>query len=509
VEQRDWTTVAACARTIKKQYRKDPEGFFLSGLVDKARRDTKSAAVAFAKALSLDARRYDAAIELASQYVLLLRHGEAADLLRRYESKLDNSPLYLHLAASTYSRLGLHGRAWPLYHKADRLQPGVDSIRADLAACSVLVGRIEEARTIYRELLDKYPHHQRNHYELSRLARARDASHVEQMLRVLEETRLPPEKNIFLYYAIGKELEDLERWDEAFGYYELAGDTISNITDYDVASDIAPIDKTIEVCSAAWLEEPGGGGQDGKWNTTPIFIVGLPRTGTTLLERIIASHSRVETADETFFLQMAIRHAAVGAGAGEVTPEIIGQAAQKNIRSIAGKYMSWVDYRLGGRPFFIDKYPLNFLYLGFIAKAFPGARLIHMRRNPMDACFALYKQSFFKFAYTLEDLGRYYVAFERLRRHWQALLQDRLIEIDYEKLVADQEGQTRALLDRMGLPFEQACLEFERNTMPSASASTVQVREKIHTRSVGKWQHFRSQLQPLKDYLEQAGIKTE
>jgi hypothetical protein len=124
----------------------------------------------------------------------------------------------------------------------------------------------------------------------------------------------------------------------------------------------------------------------------------------------------------------------------------------------------------------------------------------------MDSCFAMYKQSFFKFAYTLESLGKYYIAYDRLRRHWEEVLSDRLIEVEYESLVADQEGQIRSLLDKLDLDFEQACLDFDQNEAPSATASSVQVREKVHTRSVGKWKKFATELQPLEDHLTAAGI---
>jgi hypothetical protein len=124
----------------------------------------------------------------------------------------------------------------------------------------------------------------------------------------------------------------------------------------------------------------------------------------------------------------------------------------------------------------------------------------------MDACFAMYKQSFFRFAYTLDDLGRYYVAYNRLLNHWRETLKDRLIEVEYESLVADQEGQTRTLLEDLGLDFEDACLNFDQNITASNTASTVQVREKIHTRSVDRWKHFAKHLQPLKHHLENAGI---
>jgi hypothetical protein len=278
---------------------------------------------------------------------------------------------------------------------------------------------------------------------------------------------------------------------------------------YDVAEDIALIDKVIEVCDAQWLARGPEAVPTDVAGKTPIFIVGLPRTGTTLTERILASHSRIESMGETLFMQMTLRQVSGVPGADSMTPAMIEAAAKQDIGLIARGYLEAVRYRLGDKPMFIEKLPFNFLYLGFIAKAFPHARLVHQRRDPMDSCFAMYKQSFFKHAYTLENVGRYYVAHERLARHWRAVLGERLIEVDYEEMVADQEGQTRALLARLGLDFEQACLEFDSNKAASATASSVQVREKIHARSVRRWKHFEKELQPLRNILEGAGIPIE
>ncbi|MCF6263740.1 MAG: sulfotransferase [Xanthomonadales bacterium] len=505
-QRRDWVSVAAFANKIQKLDKKEPEAYFLAGLAEKGKGQVKRAIQAFIKTLSLNSQRYDAAIELADLYLLSQRHSDSFGLLERYQQSLTNSPLYLDMAARVFSALGLHNRAWPLFQQANLLQPGVDMFRANLAACSVLLGKVNDAKALYRQLLEKYPQHQKNHYELSKLETTNDSAHLEQMQTVLKQTQLPAEKNIFLYYAIGKELEDLERWQESFHYYKLAGDAVAKVADYDVADDIAVIEKIIKVCNADWLVNNAGLRASDKSTKTPIFIVGLPRTGTTLTERIISSHSQVESADETFFMQLAIRHAAGVGGIGDVNELIIEKAARKNIRQIAQKYMQEVTYRLTDRPLFIDKYPYNFLYLGFIAKAFPKARIVYLRRNPMDACFAMYKQSFFKFAYSLDNLGQYFVAQDRLRRHWQSVLGDRLIEVEYESLVSDQENQTRLLLDKLGLEFEPACLSFEKNPTASASASTLQVREKMHSRSVNKWKYFAAELQPLKEYLRAAGI---
>jgi tetratricopeptide (TPR) repeat protein len=508
-QSQDWATVGTCAQQILSRDGASAEGHFLSGLVEKAAQRPRSAEAAFARALELDAGRYDAAVELANQHSIGRRNAAAAELLARYASMLGGSPRYLDLAGTVYTEIGMAEKAWPLYRKANELQPGVPLLQANLAACSVYLGKIEEARALYRGLLERTPNHQRNHYHLARLERARDTTHVEQMQRVLSSTRLPPDKNIFLYYALGKELEDLEQWQEAFRYYKLAGDAVSSVARYDVAEDIALIDKVIEVCDAQWLARGPEAVPTDVAGKTPIFIVGLPRTGTTLTERILASHSHIESMGETLFMQMTLRQVSGVPGADSMTPAMIEAAAKQDIGLIANGYLDALRYRLGDKPMFIEKLPFNFLYLGFIAKAFPHARLVHQRRDPMDSCFAMYKQSFFKYAYTLENVGRYYIAYERLARHWRAVLGERLIEVDYEEMVADQEGQTRALLARLGLDFEQACLEFDRNKAASATASSVQVREKIHARSVRRWKHFEKELQPLRNILENAGITVE
>lgn len=509
VQSRDWATVSFCANELVKREGNSAESCFLIGLAEKANGNAQQAAALFLRAVSLDAGRYDAAVELASQYAILLRHRDALDLLRKYESRLGNSPRYLDMAGSIYSRLGLHACAWPLYRKANELQPNIELFRANLASCAVYLGKIEEAKAIYTSLLRKRPDHQKNHYELSRLDTAKDTTHVEQMKAILDAGKKPPENCIFLYYAIGKELEDLGRWQEAFDYYQLAGKKVMQLADYDVATDIAVIDKVIEICNAEWLAEGSAGQVPRSHQKTPIFVVGLPRTGTTVTERIIASHSRVESADESFFLPIVLRQVSGVETRDSMNPAIIESAAKKDIRLIAEGYLQAIDFRLTDKPFFIEKLPENILYLGFIAKAFPDALLIHQRRNPMDTCFAMYKQPYFKFAYTLENVGRYYVAYRRLHRHWAEILKDRLIEVEYESLVSDPEPQIRELLDKLGLEFEPACLHFERNQSPSGTASSVQVREKVHSRSVGKWRNFATQLKGLKNYLQNAGIAVD
>ncbi len=505
----DWATVHLCANGILSRAADEPEGLFLLGLVEKASEHPKKAVEAFESVLRLDPDRYDAAVELASQYSMARRNGEVDALLTRYEEALANSPKYLDMAGTVYTEIGKPEKAWPLYKKACELQPEISLFQANLASCAVYVGEIETAKKIYSALLDQYPAHQRNHYQLARLERAKDSQHIEQMEGVLRDTNLPAERNIFLHYGLGKEYEDLQQWDQAFEHFRQAGDAAYSIANYDVADDIAIIDSIIETCNVDWLHSNSEPPAEDK---KPLFIVGLPRTGTTLTERIIASHSKVHSVGETEFIQMVMRRESQVQAVDKMTPAMIRSIAGKDIRLIRDGYLDTIRYRLQEEPIFIDKLPFNVLYLGFIAKAWPDDPIVLMKRNPMDACFSMYKQVFtwaYKYSYDLGALAQYYIAYDRLCQHWRKVLGERLVEVQYEDLVSDQEAQTRKLLDGLGLEFEDACLTFEKNAAPSATASSVQVREKVHTGSVQRWKKYEAQLEPLRAQLEAAGIATD
>ena len=510
VSRRKWGRVLDCANRILNQDSAASEGHFLKGLVAKASGDGDAAVAAFRHAYDADPGRYDAAVELANQYAILRRNADAAAALAEVTEQLENSPLYLNLAGRVLTQVGMPERAWPLFERANALQPGVEVIESNLANCAVILGKVDEAKQLYRSLLRRFPAHQNHHYKLSRLETAADSKHIEQMESVLSSGNLPPRQNVFLYYALGKEYEDLERWERAFRYFKMAGDAVASVADYDIDADIELVDTIIDTCSADWLashpaESPAG-------VRTPIFVVGLPRSGTTLTDRILASHSKVQSVGESQYMQMVIRRESGVISDRKMSPEMIVAGAKLDIADIGSGYLDALEYRLGDEPMFVDKLPFNVLYLGFIAKAFPEARIVMLHRHPMDVCFAMYKQVFtwaYKFSYRLEDLGRFYVAYRRLVEHWQQVLGSRIYHLSYENLVSDQESQTRSLLAGLGLEFEPECLEFHRNRSATATASTVQVREKIHTRSVDRWRCYERQLAPLREYLERAGVPLE
>jgi len=504
IASNDWPSVARIASDIQFRFPQKADGPYLAAMAERKFGRAEAAAKYYEHAMRLDETRYDIAIEFAQHCLSLNRYPKARSLLSRYTARAGDSPVYLDMAGQVYSAMGLYELAWPLYERALQIQPQVEIVQMHKAACAVYLGKIDEARAIYRRILDKTPGHQRAHFEIAQLGRARDRSHIDEMEKALKAGSAKPSDNIFLYYALGKEYEDLAEWSTAFDYFERAGSAVKAVSKYNVADDVELIDAIIDTCSSEWLTDRKPGETKGK---TPVFVVGLPRTGTTLTDRILSAHSRVQSAGESQLMQMVLRDGTRAGNQIGITVEQIRTAAERDPATIAEAYMAAIEHRLDDAPYFVEKLPENVLYLGFIAKAWPQARIVHLRRHPMDACFALFKQSYFRFAYSLDDLAEYYLAYDRLSRHWRETLGSRMIEVAYEDIVTDQERQTRRLLDYLGLEFEEACLNFDTNEKPVATASSVQVREKVHTRSVGKWKNFEAQLAPLYEKLKAGGVE--
>jgi hypothetical protein len=278
---------------------------------------------------------------------------------------------------------------------------------------------------------------------------------------------------------------------------------------YDVATDLAILAKIREVYAASLFD----GRIEGFDCADPIFIIGMPRTGTTLVERLLGSHSQVCAAGELneFALELVRLARQLPGPTPTSRLDFVAATAGLDFRALGEGYVRRTRAMRDDRPFFIDKLPFNFLYAGLIHLALPRAKIISLRRHPLDTCYAVYKQLFkdaYPFSYDLDELGRYYIAYDELMRHWHSVMPGVIHTVAYEALVADLEGETRRLLDHCGLAWEEACLHFHRNSRASTTASAVQVRQPIYDTSIGKWRHYARQLEPLRASLERAGIET-
>lgn len=336
----------------------------------------------------------------------------------------------------------------------------------------------------------------------------RERNHIAQLQGVIARTRSPAGL-VQLHYALAKEQEDIGDFEAAFASLKLGADVKRRHMQYKVDTDLQIMAKIQEVYGPELFD----GHIPGFDSADPIFILGMPRTGTTLVERILGSHSGVVSAGElnNFSLEL-IR--LVGKALGPKRPsrlEFVVATAGVDFRALGEAYIASTRPLRGASPHFIDKLPFNFLYTGLIHLALPRAKIINLQRHPMDTCYAVYKQLFrdaYPFSYDLDELGQYYIVYHRLMQHWNAVMPGVIHTLRYEALVADIEGEARRLLEHCGLPWEDQCLRFHENTQASMTASALQVRQPIYATSVGKWRHYARQLVPLRTRLESAGIDT-
>lgn len=421
--------------------------------------------------------------------------------LRSLEQRSRGHGRLLQDIGNLYAHLNLHRDAERCYGRAAGLAPGDSGALYNWATCLTALGRMEAAEQTLDRVICLAPEDHDAYYNRSTLRRQTlERNHVCELQCVLATARSPSAR-VALGYALAKELEDLGRWPESFAALRTAADTRRRVLSYSVEYDVATMARIARVFDADYCRP---GARPGFESRRPIFIVGLPRSGTTLVDRILSSHSLVESRGESSDLALVLMRLA---GAGGDRSTLVQRATSLDARELGRSFCARLPRTDAARV--IDKTPLNFLYLGLVAAALPQATLIHVRRSPLDVCYAMYKTLFrmaYPFSYDLSDLASYYSAYSALMQHWRETLGARLVEVDYEVLVADQERTTRRLLEACELPWEDACLEFHRNESPTLTASAAQVRQPLYNTSVGSWRRYERELQPLIDALRAHGV---
>lgn len=391
--------------------------------------------------------------------------------------------------------------AYAAFTRAVKLRPGDASLLCNQAATARFLGKFSEAEAIYERVLATMPTRwdaYRNRSELRR--QTAQHNHVAELRSLLSQA-LPPDAEVQLSYALGKELEDLENWDEAFACYLRGARTRRAQMRYDLQDDL----RTLELIAAGFDRDYCRSAMDAPAsNDGPIFITGLPRTGSTLLERMLGRHAQIQPLGELQALPRAVIQAARALGPIVDKADLIAMTISVRPEAISQSYLDQVAPLRDGTPYFTDKLPTNALYLGPIARALPGAKIIHLRRKPFEACVAIFKSLFdeaYPFSYDLAEMGRYYLAHEKLMAHWHAMLGPRVVTVDYEDLVLAPEQTMRTLLAQLDLPFDASCLAPEKATVPVMTASASQVRDPVHHRSLRRSTHFRAWLAPLSEVL--------
>jgi hypothetical protein len=339
---------------------------------------------------------------------------------------------------------------------------------------------------------------------------AREPFNAEEVaiLQATLEQATEVDARLHLCHALAKHHEDRQEYSTAFQYLERGKGPKRASLHYSSDDDRALFDAVQAVCTAEFLNAKTTGCDSAE----PIFIVGMPRTGTTLIERILSSHPDVFAAGELTNFSLMLKRAARTASNRVLDPETLRAAPGIDLAQLGSSYIESTRPRTGHTPRFIDKMPLNFLYAGLIRRALPNAKIVCLRRNPLDTCLSNYRQlfatsfSYYNYAYDLLDTGRYYRMFDALAEHWRKHMPRNYHEVCYETFVADTEAEARKLLDFCDLSWDPACLQFHENTAPVATASSVQVRQPIYRTSVDRWRKYAEQVAPLRELLNAGGV---
>jgi tetratricopeptide (TPR) repeat protein len=431
------------------------------------------------------------------------RFDEAIESLRRViELEPENAQAHFQLAGAL-APAALTYRAIESFEKALQLKPRFPGATLGLGHALKTVGRQEEAIAAYRECIRLRPDSGESYWSLANLKTYQlTEGDIVAMEKALEKEDLTNQSRVNFLYALGKAHEDRNDFEGAWEYYRHGNETQRMLEKYDPVQTEVLHDSIVEVFSAELLREKG---EQGNPDPSPIFVIGLPRSGSTLIEQILASHSMVEGTSELPYVGRVAISLNRNRGDGINYPEAVRELGAGHFQALGQQYLDLAQmHRTEGKPRFIDKMPNNFPAVGFLHLILPNAKIVDARRHPLDACLSCYRQLFAKgqtFTYDLVDIGEYFLEYERMMDHWRSVLPGKVITLQYEEVVRNFDVEVRRLLEHCELPFEEACLRFHETERPVRTASSEQVRQPIHGRSIGFYRNYEDKLDELKEVL--------
>lgn len=442
--------------------------------------------------------RFDLALALKRLKMLREALAEAETLLRETP---DNAATR-YLKAELLHELGDHDAAADLLAALARQRDGRSRVWHSLGNVLKYAGRQDEAVEALRTALAQSPALGEAWWELANLKTFRfDDADIAAMQAQLERPTLDDKQRAPIEFSLGKAFEDRDDYAASFHFYAQGNATRRRVLPYDGAADTANMQRAKQLYTPEFFRARSGWGSDAR---DPIFIVGLPRSGSTLVEQILASHSQIEGTAELPTMS-AIAHRL--ASKGQPYHDAVAALDSGECRRIGEYYLERArGYRHTDAPLFTDKMPANFAHVALIRLVLPNAKIIDVRRDPMACGFALFKQWFAKgaaYSYDLADIGRYYRDYVELMTHFDAVLPGHVCRVSYERLVDDFETEVRKLLDYCGLPFEPQCLRFHESARPVRTASAEQVRQPLYRAGLGQWRYYEEWLKPLQTVLEE------
>lgn len=507
LNRKDGRQANELATQLLQQEPDHPEAHYLAGLAAMELHQTPRALEHLHRAASMAPRHPDYAVHFARALVRAHRTGEALQVANIASTLKPDNPLLLDALGTVYAQCHAHERAAAAFRRATALAPDNPICHFNFAMSLTFSGDIEQAETELEAGLALAPHSWSAYGARSRLRRqTRSNNHIDSLLLLAQQASGDPVAQSQLHMALAKEYEDLGDHARAFDHLVTGKSANKSERGYSIARDEAIVEALIRAFPEP--QSPTAGCRSDE----PIFVIGMPRTGTTLVERILSSHPEVYAAGELENFGVVLERLSGARSPVLLSADVIAHARNIHWEQLGDHYLASTRPATELKPRFIDKLPHNFLYAGFIANALPNARIICLRRNPLDTCLSNFREPFAEtspfhgYTFDLLDTGRYYVLFDRLMTHWKRVLPGRILEVDYETLVSSKEASTRQLLAHCELPWNEACLHSERNSSPSTTASSVQVRTAIHQGAVQRWKKYEAHLGGLRELLAAAGI---
>jgi tetratricopeptide (TPR) repeat protein len=481
------------------------EAHFLVGLIAIQLKQTWTAVSAFGSVTKLQEDHGAAWAQLANLFMRAGQPTRADSALAKAVEHNDGNPIIFDLIGTTHGLLGDHEESAAWITRAVEKQPKNIRFLVNLANNHMFLGKLDKAETVLRKVLKTQSGNPQANWVLSNVRKATNRDHVEVLERLVQQENRNPRALAFLNYGLGKELEDLEDWENAFQAFARGAKARRTTIEFDEESEIEMYKAFGDTFTIEWMSNGAAGHDD----PSPIFVVGQPRSGTTLIERIITSHSQVHSAGELKQFGTCVRRMSDYREPKRHSARLAGLAATLDSEKLGKAYLRTTEKLRGTLPRFVDKLPPNYLYLPLILKALPNAKVIHLTRNPMDACFASFKQLFadaYPHSYDQAEMARHHARYYHLMALWRERFGDRFFDISYEETARDVEPNARALIEFLELPWEDACLEFHKQDAAVTTASAVQVRQPAHTRSIGRWRRYENQLGLMRKTLQEQGV---
>jgi len=503
-----WHEAQALTTTLLPLAPRHAGVYGIAGVVSMELQQTSQAEEYLRRATELDPARADFATLHAKALAMLGLWNATLMAADKSLALSSGDPVTLDALGIIYAKAQAHAQAVSAFARAVDLLPENASLRFNLATSLIAIGDVDAAESELQKVVSLDPVYWPAHLALSQIRRQTpDRNHVDLLQSLVTQYPHDIEASIHLNMALAKEYEDLAEYPQAFDHLVRGNAAVNSTRPYSQERDVALFDALMHAFPSS---QPITAGYP---TDEPIFIVGMPRSGTTLAERIISSHPAVYAAGELQNFAMALQRASGQRAPLMHSPENIAKAvATIDWYQLGSDYLSSARLVSRPEPRFVDKLPHNFLYLGFIAKALPKAKIICLRRDAMDTCLSNFRQLFdrstsvFDYSSSLLDSGRYYLLFERLMAHWQQVIPGRILDVHYEDLVNQQEPTSRQMLDFCGLPWNDNCLHFESNPAPVATFSALQVRSPMYKSSLMRWMNYEAQMSELKGLLLDGGI---